>query len=58
MLVGNCDGFVGNRMYGLMGKEAQFCVEEGALPQDVDAVMEDFGFPLGLFKVGDVSGKN
>ena len=56
VLVGNCDGFVGNRMYAFMGTEAQFCVEEGALPQQVDAVLEDFGFPLGIFKVGDLSG--
>ena len=55
-MVGNCDGFVGNRMYAFMGTEAQFCVEEGALPQQVDAVLEDFGFPLGIFKVGDLSG--
>ena len=58
VLVGNCDGFVGNRMYAFMGTEAQFCVEEGALPQEVDAVLEDFGFPLGIFKVGDLSGKS
>ena len=56
VLVGNCDGFVGNRMYAFMGTEAQFCVEEGALPQEVDAVLEDYGFPLGIFKVGDLSG--
>ena len=43
-------------MYGFMGTEAQFCVEEGALPQEVDAVLEDYGFPLGIFKVGDLSG--
>ena len=43
-------------MYAFMGTEAQFCVEEGALPQEVDAVLEDFGFPLGIFKVGDLSG--
>ena len=56
MLVGNCDGFVGNRMYAFMTTEAQFCVEEGALPQDVDAVLEDYGFPIGCFKVTDLSG--
>ncbi len=57
MLVGNCHGFVGNRMYTFMTSEAAFLVEEGALPEEVDAVMEDYGFPLGCFKVGDLSGK-
>jgi 3-hydroxyacyl-CoA dehydrogenase len=32
-------------------------VEEGALPQQIDQVMEDFGFPMGRFKVSDLSGK-
>ena len=32
-------------------------VEEGALPQDVDRVLEDFGMPMGSFKVSDLSGK-
>ncbi len=40
-----------------MTTEAAFLVEEGALPQDVDGVLEDYGFPLGCFKVGDLSGK-
>jgi len=56
VLVGNCHGFVGNRMYFKYGAEAGFMIEEGALPQQVDQVLEDFGMPLGPLKVGDLSG--
>lgn len=31
-------------------------VEEGASPEQVDQVQEDFGLPMGVFKVGDLSG--
>ncbi len=44
-------------MWQKEGAEIAFLLEEGALPQDVDQVMEDFGFPLGPFKVGDLSGR-
>ena len=47
VLVGNCRGFVGNRMLAPYGREAQFLVEEGALPQDVDSAIYEFGFAMG-----------
>ncbi|MEE9318083.1 MAG: 3-hydroxyacyl-CoA dehydrogenase NAD-binding domain-containing protein, partial [Rhodospirillales bacterium] len=56
VLVGVCDGFVGNRMYHLYSREAQFMLEEGALPELVDRVLYDFGFAMGPFAVGDVAG--
>ena len=56
VLVGVCDGFVGNRMYHLYSREAQFMLEEGALPEQVDRVLYDFGFAMGPFAVGDVAG--
>lgn len=56
ILCGNCDGFVNNRNFGPYVTEAVFCVEEGALPHEVDQVMEDFGIPLGPLKVADLSG--
>lgn len=37
--------------------QASFMLEEGALPWEVDQVLEDFGMPMGPFKVGDLSGK-
>ncbi len=56
VLVGVCDGFVGNRMLHQYGREANFLIEEGALPQQVDKVIFDFGFPMGPFTMGDMAG--
>lgn len=36
--------------------QATFLVEDGASPQEVDRVNEDFGMPMGPFKVRDLSG--
>src|SRR6185312_8071341 len=43
VLVGNCRGFAGNRMFGPYRREAQFLVEEGASPEAVDQALYDFG---------------
>ncbi len=56
VLVGNCDGFVGNRMYHRYTRQAYFLIEEGALPQQVDKVFLDFGFAMGPMAVGDLAG--
>ncbi|HKZ05627.1 MAG TPA: 3-hydroxyacyl-CoA dehydrogenase NAD-binding domain-containing protein [Methylomirabilota bacterium] len=56
VLVGNCDGFVGNRMLAPYLREAEFLVEEGATPQQVDKVIYDFGLPMGPFAMGDMAG--
>jgi 3-hydroxyacyl-CoA dehydrogenase len=56
VLVGNCFGFVGNRMLHQYGREAQFLVEEGAKPQDVDGALYKFGFAMGPLAVGDLAG--
>ena len=56
VLVGNCDGFVGNRMYHRYTRQAYFLLEEGALPQQVDKVFLDFGFAMGPMAVGDLAG--
>lgn len=58
VLVGNCPRFVGNRMLGPYTMEASFMLEEGALPHEVDQVLEDFGFPMGVFRVADLSGND
>ncbi|MHA1154368.1 MAG: 3-hydroxyacyl-CoA dehydrogenase NAD-binding domain-containing protein [Alphaproteobacteria bacterium] len=55
-LVGVCDGFVGNRMLNAYARQANFLLEEGALPQQVDKVIYDFGFPMGPFAMGDLAG--
>jgi len=56
VLVGNCRGFVANRMFGPYRREAQFLVEEGADVQAVDAAMVDFGMALGPLATGDLAG--
>ncbi len=56
VLVGVCDGFVGNRMVHAYFREAGYLLEEGALPQQVDRVLEAFGFAMGPFRVGDLAG--
>ncbi len=56
VLVGGADGFVGNRMLAQRTREAYFLLEEGALPEQVDRVLTEFGFPMGPFAVGDLAG--
>lgn len=56
ILVGNCEGFVGNRMLSPYGREAQFLLEEGASPQQVDQALYRFGMAMGPLAVGDLAG--
>jgi len=56
VVVGNCWGFVGNRMMFPYMREAQFLVEEGATPSQVDKVLYDFGMAMGIFAVDDMGG--
>jgi 3-hydroxyacyl-CoA dehydrogenase len=56
VLVGNCRGFVGNRMFEPYLREAQFLLEEGARVEEVDAAMTDFGMALGPLAVADLAG--
>src|SRR3954453_19792391 len=55
-VVGVCDGFVGTRMLAQRGKQAEKLLSEGALPQQVDAVVTKFGMPMGPFAMGDLAG--
>ena len=56
VLVGNCRGFVGNRMFGPYRREAQFLVEEGAGIAAVDKALTDFGMAMGPLATGDLAG--
>ncbi len=56
VVVGVCDGFVGNRMVHRYGDEARKIVEEGARPEDVDAAMNALGLPMGPFQMSDMAG--
>jgi len=56
VLVGNCRGFVGNRMFGPYRREAQFLVEEGAGIEALDQALFDFGMAMGPLATGDLAG--
>ncbi len=56
VVVGVCDGFVGNRMVFQYGREAEFLLEEGATPGQVDGALRNFGMAMGPFAMRDLSG--
>lgn len=56
VLAGVCDGFIGNRIFKRYRQQAEYLVEDGAYPQDVDRVMRAFGFAMGPFEVSDLAG--
>jgi 3-hydroxyacyl-CoA dehydrogenase len=56
VLVGNCRGFVGNRMFHPYVRESVFLLEEGASVEAVDAAMYEFGMAMGPLAVGDLAG--
>src|SRR5208282_3958558 len=56
VLVGNCRGFVGNRMFGPYRREAQFLIEEGAEVEALDQALVEFGNAMGPLAVGDLAG--
>ena len=55
---GVCDGFIGNRMIEQYSRQAMFLLEEGALPAQVDAAAERFGFMMGPFRMSDLAGND
>ncbi|WP_105423135.1 MULTISPECIES: 3-hydroxyacyl-CoA dehydrogenase NAD-binding domain-containing protein [Neorhizobium] len=56
VVTGVTEGFIGNRIFSAYRREAEFLLEDGALPHEVDAALEDYGFPMGLFAVYDMAG--
>ncbi|XFF02228.1 Peroxisomal bifunctional enzyme (plasmid) [Bradyrhizobium guangxiense] len=56
VIVGVCDGFVGNRMLMARQHQASQLLFDGALPQQVDAALTKFGMPMGPFAMGDLAG--
>src|SRR6478735_10184544 len=58
VLVGVCEGFVGNRMLRQRGVQSSYMMEEGALPQQIDKVVYDYGFPMGPFAMSDLAGND
>ena len=56
VVVGNCFGFVGNRMLYSYGRENQRLLLEGAPPEYIDRVLYDWGMAMGPNAVGDLAG--
>jgi 3-hydroxyacyl-CoA dehydrogenase len=56
VICGVTEGFIGNRIFSAYRREAEFMLEDGALPHEIDAALEAFGFPMGLFAVYDMAG--
>lgn len=56
IVAGVCHGFIGNRMLAGYLREAEFLLEEGAGPAEVDKAITDFGLPMGPFAVKDLAG--
>lgn len=56
VVTGVTEGFIGNRIFSAYRREAEFMLEDGALPQEIDAALEAYGFPMGIFAVNDMAG--
>ncbi|MCV2893406.1 3-hydroxyacyl-CoA dehydrogenase NAD-binding domain-containing protein [Lentibacter sp. XHP0401] len=56
VLAGVCDGFIANRIMSSYRREADYLLEDGALPYEVDAAMRNFGMPMGIFEMQDLAG--
>lgn len=53
---GVCDGFIGNRILAAYRQAADYLMEDGASPYQIDQALRDFGFPMGPFQVADLAG--
>ncbi|MGE8352912.1 MAG: 3-hydroxyacyl-CoA dehydrogenase NAD-binding domain-containing protein [Pseudomonas protegens] len=53
---GVCDGFIGNRILAVYRQAADYMMEDGASPYQIDQTLRDFGFPMGPFQVADLAG--
>jgi 3-hydroxyacyl-CoA dehydrogenase len=55
---GVCDGFIGNRMVEQYLRQAGFLLDEGALPQQVDRALQEWGMAMGPFAMSDLAGND
>jgi 3-hydroxyacyl-CoA dehydrogenase len=58
VISGVCDGFIGNRMMNAYFRQMELLLDVGALPQQIDKAMEQFGFAMGPFRVSDLAGND
>jgi 3-hydroxyacyl-CoA dehydrogenase len=50
------EGFIGNRIFSRYRQICDEMLEDGALPDQIDAALEEFGFPMGPYAVTDFAG--
>ncbi len=50
------EGFIANRIMSAYRREAEYMLEDGAMPWDIDTAMRKFGFPMGIFEMQDLAG--
>ncbi|RIJ03248.1 3-hydroxyacyl-CoA dehydrogenase [Achromobacter sp. K91] len=53
---GVCDGFIGNRILYVYREAANFMLEDGASPYEIDAALEEFGYAMGPYRTADLTG--
>jgi 3-hydroxyacyl-CoA dehydrogenase len=53
---GVCDGFIGNRLLAVYRTAADYLMEDGASPYQIDRAMREFGYPMGPYQVVDLAG--
>ena len=53
---GVCDGFIGNRILAVYRQAADYLMEDGASPYEIDEAVRGFGFAMGPFQVTDLAG--
>jgi 3-hydroxyacyl-CoA dehydrogenase len=53
---GVCDGFIGNRILATYKQAADYMMEDGASPYEIDAAVRGFGYPMGPCQVTDLAG--
>src|SRR6266481_3183741 len=58
VIAGVCDGFIGNRMLNGYFRQMELLLDVGALPQQIDKALENFGFAMGPFRVNDLAGND
>lgn len=56
ILVGDCAGFIVNRILLPYMNEAAFILEQGSKIERIDNVIKDFGMPMGPFTLADTVG--
>ena len=53
---GVCDGFIGNRVLAVYRTAADYLMEDGASPYQIDRAIRAFGFPMGPYQMSDLAG--